>query len=136
MKIELQATEMHLRKAWNSNESYYRAKYRGWHRLKSFLEWLKFKILDYIWGNGERPLRLCFTVIFILLAMALVDVLGFGDPQRLDSYFNALGTAPEIFLGVSAPAGYAKWYLTTITFIRLIAMGFFLSIIIKRFNRR
>jgi hypothetical protein len=136
MKIELQATEAHLHKASWSNESYYRRKYRGWQRVKSILEWLEFKVLDFVWGNGERPLRLCRSVLYVLIAISFFDVFQFGDPLRLDSYVRAFGTAPEVFLGIVAPTNYAKWYLTAITFVRLIAMGFFLSIIIKKFNRR
>jgi hypothetical protein len=74
MKIELDATEAHLLKAWRSPESYYRKKYRGWRRLGSFLEWFEFKILDFVWGNGERPLRLCLSVFFVWLVMAGFEV--------------------------------------------------------------
>jgi hypothetical protein len=136
MKVELQSTEIHLYKAWRSNEAYYRRKYRGVLRVRSFLDWLQFKILDLIWGNGERFLRLCFTVLIVLIFMSIFHVLKFDDPLRLDSYARAFGMAPELFLGVSAPVDYPKWYLALITFVRLIAMGFFLSIIIKKFNRR
>lgn len=136
MKVELEASEAHLHKAWASNESYYRQKYKGLDRLSSFFQWLEFKILDYVWGNGERPLRLCFSVFVFLVFMAVIDVTQFGDPRRVDSYFTALGNAPAIFLGLTSPASYPKSYLTGITFVRLVALGFFLSIIIKRFNRR
>lgn len=136
MKVELQATEVHLHKAWNSNEAYYRKKYSGWRRIKSFIEWFEFKALDFIWGNGESALKLCRSALIILCIMAIFDILKFGDPQRLSSYTKAIVTASEIFLGVLAPDYYAKWYLAIITFVRLIAIGFFLSILIKRFNRR
>jgi|SRR5882724_6030152 len=46
IKIELEATEIHLRKAWGSNESYYRHKYAGRKRLKAFLE------MDRVQGVG------------------------------------------------------------------------------------
>jgi hypothetical protein len=45
MKVELNATEIHLRKAWESNESYYRIHHPGvLARSLAFLEWLKFKV--------------------------------------------------------------------------------------------
>lgn len=136
MKVELQATEVHLRKAWHSNERYYRQKYQGLTRLKSFFEWLAFKSLDFIWGNGETAARLCRFVLIIFFGMALYDVLNFGDSQRLGSYASAVLTASEIFVGVLTPDYYPKWYLALITLIRLVAIGFFLSILIKKFNRR
>jgi len=54
--VELDATKEHLWKAWRSNDWYYRQKYRNWKRFKVFFEWLGFKLLDWIWGNGESSL--------------------------------------------------------------------------------
>ncbi len=54
MKVELAATEVHLKKAWHSNESYYRDHHPGFlSRSLAFIVWLKFKMLDFVWGNGE-----------------------------------------------------------------------------------
>jgi hypothetical protein len=134
--VELQATETHLFKAVWSNESYYRSKYRGFTRVVTFLEWADFKILDFIWGNGESALKLGRAVGLVFLIMAAIDVHFWGNPENVDSYISAFENIPQIFLGVLTPEHYPKTYITGITFTRLIAMGFFLSIIIKRFNRR
>jgi hypothetical protein len=136
MRVELQATEIHLRKEWSSNESYFRKKYQGLRRAQSLLEWLKFRSLDFVWGNGESTYRLFRFVLIVWCLMALYDVLQFRPPQQLNSYVDAFLAMPEIFLGVSAPSMYAKWYLAFITLIRLVLIGFFLAIIVKRFNRR
>ena len=58
VRVELEATEVHLRKAWSSNDHYYRGKYCGYDRLKQFASWIRFKILDYVWGNGESAYAL------------------------------------------------------------------------------
>jgi hypothetical protein len=134
--VELQATETHLYKSVLSNESYYRSKYRGLKRAVMFFEWMEFKLLDFIWGNGESLLKLGRAVVLVFLFMAVVDVRFWGQPDKVDSYISAFENVPQIFLGVLTPENYPKTYVTVITFIRLIAMGFFLSIIIKRFNRR
>lgn len=134
--VELQATEVHLRKAWHSNESYYRKKYTGWKRAKSFLEWAEFKVLDFIWGNGESALKLTRAIIFILVMMSMIDAVAFKDPQRLGSYAQAFFEAPQVFLGTLSPTNYPNSYLTSILLVRLVTFGFFMSIIIKRFNRR
>jgi pentapeptide repeat protein len=136
IKVELEAAEIHLKKSWKSNESYYRRKYQGINRVKKFLEWLNFKILDLIWGNGENTLKLTRNLLFILIAMAWVDVFAFGDSSKIINYTKALFKMPEIFLGVTSLKHYPSWYLTIISFTKLMTMGFFMSIILKRFNRR
>lgn len=134
--VELDATELHLYKSWRSKESYYRKKYSGWKRIKAFVEWVDFKALDAVWGNGESFLKLLRATLIILFAMSLMDVLNFRDAERLDSYSEALFDAPQVFFGTFSPNHYPRWYLTVILFVRLVVFGFFMSIIIKRFNRR
>lgn len=136
ISVELQATEVHLYKAWHSNESYYRKKYAGLERIKAFFEWIEFKSLDLIWGNGESTLKLFRAIASILILMSLYDVVVFKDPQFLNSYLQAFLDAPQIFLGTLSPKNYSNFYLTLIVFIRLVTFGFLMSIIIKRFNRR
>ncbi len=125
IKVELEATEMHLKKSWNSNESYYRNKYQGVKRFKCFLEWLNFKILDFVWGNGERTLKLFRNLLYILVVMALIDVITFGDPAKVASYFKAVAKMPEVFLGVTNPKNYPSWYLSIISITKLVTMGIF-----------
>ena len=72
--LELEATEMHLWKAWKSNESYYRKKYKDWKRVSVFLEWIDFKILDFVWGNGESAVKLLRSFVVIVTLMTLYDV--------------------------------------------------------------
>lgn len=136
IQVELKATEIHLHKAWSSNESYYRKKYAKWKRATAFVEWVQFKTLDFIWGNGESTLKLIRSTAVILLIMTVIDVIAFGNAQLISSYANSLSESPQIFLGTLTPANYPKSYLTAILFVRLVTFGFFMSIIIKRFNRR
>lgn len=136
ISIELKATEDHLHKAWKSKESYYRKKYKGFDRLKTYGEWLEFKLLDLIWGNGESSWKLCRAVLLVLLFITGFHAICFNDPSLVESYVDALLISPQIFLGVLKPTEYEKYYITIIFLIRLIMFGFFMSIIIKRFNRR
>ena len=131
IKLELAATEDHLRKCWNSSESYYRAKYRGWKRIETLVSWLNFKVWDFVWGNGESLWKLGRAVAGALLIMALVNV-------RLTAtgYAESLWHAPAVFFGIKNPAEYPDIYLASIIALRLLAVGLFLSIIIKRFSRR
>lgn len=136
ISIELQATEEHLKKAWSSTESYYRKKYRGFSRLKSFFEWVEFKILDLIWGNGESTLKLLRFAIIVMVIITLVDVIKSGNSNQLNEYIETFFKSPQILLGTEKPVFNSSWYVTSILFTRLVLFGFFMSIIIKRFNRR
>lgn len=136
ISIELQATEDHLHKAWKSKESYYRKKYKGLDRLKVFGEWIEFKLLDLVWGNGESTWKLFRAVLVILLLISGVHVVHYGDPNLVRSYAEAFLISPQVLLGVIRPVEYPSLYVTAIFLVRLIMFGFFMSIIIKRFNRR
>lgn len=136
MKVELRATEEHFYKSWSSNSAYYRNKYKGLDRFKIFMQWLQFELLDFIWGNGESPWKLLRAVLITFLIMAFVDVLLFSPSQNITGYFQSFLNSPQIFLGTLTPANYPSSYLTLIVLARLIAFGFFMSIIIKLLNRR
>jgi Pentapeptide repeats (9 copies) len=137
MKVELSATEVHLKKAWHSNESYYRSHHPGaLLRTKAFLEWLEFKALDFVWGNGENLSRLIRSVLIILAMMTLGDAVFHGDSGRVRSYFVSFDRSFQIFFGTLSPEDYGKGYLAFVTCARLVMVGFFLSIIIKKFSRR
>ena len=136
IEVELAATEIHLKKAWNANESYYRRKYKCWMRIKMFFEWVGFKLLDWVWGNGESPLKLLRSAALLLAMIALVDATFFMDPLKASSYGLGLQHAPQIFFGTLKPPGYPGFYLALIVAMRLIVFGLFMSIVIKRMNRR
>lgn len=136
ISIELQATEDHLHKAWKSKESYYRKKYKGLNRLKVYGEWLGFKLLDLTWGNGESSWKLLRAFLVILLIITGIHVIGFGNPSLVESYLRALQMSPQVFFGIVNPKAYPESYVTIILLVRLIMFGFFMSVIIKRFNRR
>jgi hypothetical protein len=123
--------------AWQSNESYYRSHHPGFiARTVAFIEWLEFKALDLIWGNGENLLRLIRAVLIVLALMTISDAIYHGDPSRIQTFINSFPRSFEIFFGTLSPPDYNKGYLALITCVRLVAVGFFLSIIIKKFSRR
>lgn len=134
--IELRATEDHLLKGWKSKEAYYRKKYKGLARFEELIKWINFKLLDFLWGNGESAWKLFRTIFVILASMSIYHVITVGNPNQLDEYLSAFLLSPQILLGVVSPSPYASSYLTFLFVIRLILFGFFMSIIIKRFNRR
>lgn len=134
IRVELDATEVHLRKAARSNEAYYRKKYTGWRRTAIWFEWIRFKTLDLIWGNGESIAKLLRAVGIAFLIMFVCGI-SFGDYVKV-GLFPALFRTPAVFLGTITPDYYPIWFVTSVLATRLIAFGFFMSIILKRFNRR
>lgn len=136
ISIELKATDDHLYKAWSSKEPYYRKKYKGILRATLFTEWLEFKLLDFIWGNGESAYKLFRAVFLVLLMITMYDVFNFGDPNLVSDYWASLVKSPQILFGVNGSAYYPGSFLAIVFATRLIMFGFFMSIIIKRFNRR
>jgi hypothetical protein len=134
--VELQASREHKLKAWHSNESYYRKKYAGNKRFKAFIDWLSFGILDFIWGDGESALKLLRATLIMFALMTVIDVMEFRDRQRIDSYLNAFGDAPQIFFGTLSPTHSGAPYLTAVVLVRLTGFGFLMSMITKRLNRR
>jgi hypothetical protein len=136
MKVELSATSIHLQKAAWSNERYYRLHYRGWQRLRIAAEWFEFRTLDFIWGNGESIWRLLRFVLIVLGLMTLVDVTQNDDPRLVSSYLYGFVKSFAVFFGAVSPTNYWPSAIATIICVRLVTVGFFLSIIIKKFNRR
>jgi Pentapeptide repeats (8 copies) len=133
VKTELEATGTHLYKAWNSNESYHRRKYAGIDRAAMFVKWTVFKALDMIWGNGESLWKLCRFIGVILLLILALDAT--TQPIAKSAWEN-VQRALQIFFGITAPKEIPEILLTLIVFIRLVTFGFFMAILIKRFNRR
>lgn len=136
IEIELDATEEHLYKSWHSNESYYRKKYKSWDRAKQFLRWVNFKFLDLLWGNGESVWKLLRAVFLVCVLMTLFDVLAYRDASSVNSYWIAFWQAPQVLLGTIRPACFPSGYVALVTLVRLVLFGFFMAIIVKRFNRR
>lgn len=133
IQIELASTEEHLKNAWSSKKQYYRDKYQGFDRLKIFFEWLAHKILDYVWGNGENGWKMIRTLMVFFIVLAFIDVFIFSTKCNL---IDSIIKSPSIFFGTISPNNYPRFYLTTITVIRLLIIGMFISLIVKRLNRR
>ncbi|MCD9580855.1 pentapeptide repeat-containing protein [Tenacibaculum maritimum] len=136
IKIELNAKRTHLLKSWYSNESYYRGKYEKKDRVIAFFKWLWFKIQDFIWGNGESTTKLLRTGFIFWIIMMFIDVSKNGDYNQISNYWNTFVKMPQIFLSIEKPDSYPDSYLSFIFIIRVIAFGLFMSILLKRYNKR
>ena len=136
LAVESHATEVHPRKAWTSQESYYRKKYKGLGRARAFFRWTAFKALDIVWGNGENAWKLIRTVVILCLLLGIAHVVLLDDWTKIASYWKAWVTMPEVFLGVTTPTGWSDSAVAFIFSLRLVLFGLFMSILIKRISRR
>lgn len=136
IKVELEATRIHLYKAWRSRESYYRKKYPGIKRFGVFVEWLEFVLLDAFWGNGESTIKLLRSLGIVVLAIAIGDIYYLKDPAAWDSYLQALEIAPQVLLGTANPAGYSGLVVAGVAGMRYVMLACLVSILVKRFSRR
>jgi len=89
-----------------------------------------------VWGNGESAIKLARAILVFLGVMTLIDVVKFKVPLELGSWYQSVLEMPQVFLGTFVPPYYTGGYLAVITFGRLVALAFLMSIVIKRFNRR
>lgn len=136
ISLELRATETHLFKSWASNESYYQKKYPGIIKVAKFFQWIKFRSLDVIWGNGESILKLLRTTFILMLFISIIDTVFYRDPYNLKDFLASLDSAPAIFFGSLQKAEYPNTYAAFIVVIRLTLFSLFTAILIKRFSRR
>lgn len=138
--LELEATEAHLLKGWFSDEEYYRKKYKNNDRFCQFKGWLKFKCLDYLWGNGEKPSRPVYLMLTLLVVLGIWDNLHYHNmPDSISAYANGiLHSFAEIF-GITL-AGvehtYPDYLKCVLVVMRLILLAFFTALLVKRLNRR
>jgi hypothetical protein len=133
--IELEATEQHYYNAAWGKSGYYQSEFQGARRLEYIIKWIDFKIMDFIWGNGESAFKLLRTVFLITILMMIPHLI-ITKNINFSDIVNSLGYTPQVFFGVESPPSYPGWYLTLVNIFRLVLFGFFMSIIVKRYNRR
>jgi hypothetical protein len=133
--VELNATRVHLSKAWRSSQPYYREKYRGLERVFAFLRWTKFVAGDALWGNGERAGRLVRTSIGLVILITLADTLLARNPALVADWWLAFTDALQVLLGTKQP-NYPGLILALIALTRYVLVGLFVSILVRRLARR
>lgn len=130
IRVELDATRVHLEKAWKAKSSYHSKKYKGWVRVKYFFRWFRFRIFEIIWGNGESVLRLSVSLAVVMILVAAAEVFAGATVG------SALADSPQVFLGVANPMNFPGWTMALIVLVRLVFFGMFTSTLIKRLSRR
>lgn len=139
MLLEIQATRGYLKDAAFSDDEYYQKKYGGFKkRTKAIFNLICFIFWDFIWGNGEKLYNLIRLFIFVLISIVIYDMCH-ASPQNSDSIsylINSIFRSIAIFFSVENPSYFSDSFKTLIVFIRLFLFALFISILVKRLNRR
>lgn len=137
IQVELDSTKIHLFNGWTSETEYYRNKYGSvFQRLKMFSLWLKFKALDWLWGNGEKISRVVIAIMLYIFIIAIVDLSYNPNHISIGQVFKSVAISPNILFSVDTPDYIPKYFATLTVAIRYILLALFVTILIKRLDRR
>lgn len=135
--LELQATSRHLLESWLSEHEFYRRKYPGLLRVRSFFAWVEFWVLHFVWGNGESIPKLLRTMILVMVAIAIYDAnAATKGAATVADYWESLKVAPEIFFGTLPRVAHSTAAATMIVAAKLIGLSLLTALLVKRFGRR
>jgi len=133
INIEISATLEHLKKAAFSREAYYRGKteFSGLGRLAHGMKYFYNLLFDFLWGNGEKPLKMFISIPLLLVLLSLV----FSYSINI-SIFTSITETMNIFFigGESTTLGIIASSVTNI--MRYFALGLFISSLVRRISRR
>lgn len=136
---ELDATAEYLWDAAFSNEKYYLKKYGGFKkRLEAIIKLINFEFWDFIWGNGEKIWKIVRFLIIMLIIIVVYDVYRQQYPQgdSISYAITALKNSFSVFFGINTPSHFTSNFIAFIMFTRLFIFALFVSIMVKRLNRR
>lgn len=130
--IEVKLTGQHFFKAAYSKQAYYRSfpKYNGLHRFRYMWLHLQWKMLNYVWGNGESLFRVVLSGAVVILAVAMMLTASAPKPK----FFDALSVSFLSFWGITQTIPEA--FAVSLTIARLLLFGLFMAILVKRLSRR
>jgi hypothetical protein len=130
--IEVKLTGQHLYNAAYSKQIYYRTfeKYNGWRRVSYVWEHTRWKVLDWLWGNGESLLRVLISGVLLIMFAAML--LARVTPNL--NYVDALSISFLSFWGITQPLPHL--FVVVLTVARFVFFGLFMAILVKRLSRR
>lgn len=130
--IEVKLTGLHLYNASYSKQSYYRTfeKYNGWNRPSYIWKHFQWKLLDWLWGNGESLSRVLISgSLLIMLAAAFL-----AKSSANLNYPDALWLSFLSFWGIGQPL--SNLFAVVLSAARFVFFGLFMAILVKRLSRR
>lgn len=139
MILELNATYEYLKSASFSDDEYYVKKYGGFRkRSNAIFSLICFIFWDFIWGNGEKITNLIRSFLLVLTLIVMYDMINVGEPNSdsIKHLINSIFRSVSIFFSIDTPKYFSNYFLTIVVFFRLFLFALFISIFVKRLNRR
>ena len=101
-----------------------------------WVKWLSFKFTDFVWGNGESLSKLCRSIVIYLIVISIYDTISNKNSLNLLDYLTSFFVSPSSFLGVTSPISMPIWLQCVTCLVRLVFVGLFIAILVKRHNKR
>lgn len=139
---EIQATADHLSRAIRGSDGYYRQKYGTFsHRFSAALQLFGLKLSSLVWGNGERPSRIIFSAIGIVLLLSLINfwaVIPRVGWSATDSGLGILRYSVDVLLDAQANSNLRGFVAIDYMLIlmRYVYIGLFISVLYKTISHR
>jgi hypothetical protein len=98
------------------------------------MSWLhaKWKVLDWLWGNGESVWRVVGSAIFTIFAAVLITHF-FIEPRPFGDDLRAVAFG---FWGLSVGVALKPSLALALNLVRFVLFGLFMAILVKRLSRR
>lgn len=127
VSAELEATRVHFYKAAWSPEAYYRKKHAGLGRVRAIGAYAWFRVQDTIWGHGESLWKLGR---FLMCGYAVLAVVLFWRGAQIGSAFR------EAWMMLWGVGSASRLVATVAVAFRTVALGLFVTVLVRRFSRR
>lgn len=139
---EVAAATEHHRRALLGSDSYYREKYTGfWDKLKSAAHLARYTVSGIVWGHGEKPANIIFSLAGLLLSLALINfwaVLPYQSWAATGYGAEIVRYVIDLFLDLSPNQKFGGflWVDYAVALTRYVYVGIFVSILFKSISHR
>ncbi len=139
---EVDAATDHLTRVLKGAEDYYRRKYPSFiDKLRAAAALARLKVEGWIWGHGERPLKILVSAAVLVLALTLINLWSVvprvgWDATRAGS--EVLRYSIDLLLDAVPQARFKGFAFVDYALImmRYVYIGLFISVLFKRISHR
>jgi hypothetical protein len=131
--IEVEQKGQMLYDAAFSRKRYYREKSKGLGRLLDAARFIQWKLLHYVWGNGESPLS---VLVCTLIVITVTGLCHFSLHYQTISLWSSLLFAFSAFWGIAPPDQWSLESRLLLTVTRYVLFALFMASLIRRLSRR
>ncbi|MDB5694195.1 MAG: hypothetical protein JWO81_3258 [Alphaproteobacteria bacterium] len=139
---EVEAAMDHLSRAMRGSGDYYRRKYPGpLDKLRAAITLARLKVGGWVWGHGERPLRMIGSATVLVLALTLANfwaVIPKVGWEATDAGLQVLRYSVDELLGSSPQERFSGFAVIDYALIamRYLYVGLFISVLSKSISHR